>query len=232
MSSSGVLPFVRESRDPFFLVYQMNGNHYPYSEHSPESAKVFLPEKNPNSRNAYDNSMLYTDRALGTLLDALARDKPDTWVFFVSDHGQAISEDGATTRFHSGYDDDIIRVPFLVRPPPGTDDAVLKALKANADGPTSQADLFATSLDILGQEAVRPFDGLSLRQVVPTDRVRFCSEFMPTFSNNPSAAYVDAQSRVFKLDFNRMQVFDKDDKLISRINELDKSVLRILEQRL
>ena len=53
-------------------------------------------------------------------------------------------------------------------------------------------------------------------KVVPRERVRLCSEFMPTISNNPNAAYVDDQARIHKLDFTRMQVFDADDNLLSR----------------
>jgi hypothetical protein len=55
---------------------------------------------------------------------------------------------------------------------------------------------------------------------------------MPTFSNNPNAAYVDENRRIFRLDFTKMQVFDDQNNLHSRISELDKSILKVLERRL
>lgn len=230
--NEGLVPFIKDAKKPFLLMYQMNGNHYPYGEHSPKEFKKFLPEPHPNSRNAYDNSMLYTDTALDLLIDAVRREKPNTWIFFVSDHGQALALDDDDTRFHSGYADDVILVPFFVMPPPGTPAKTLRTLRANENGPASQADIFATIMDIIGMEPIRQIDGLSIRAPLPEDRIRFCSEFMPTFSNNPNAAYMDAKKGMVRLDFTRMQVYDRDDNLLSHINELDERVLKILEQRL
>ncbi|MCA2960997.1 MAG: sulfatase-like hydrolase/transferase [Silvanigrellales bacterium] len=229
----GVLPFVTETSAPFFLVYQMNGSHYPYADHSPPWAKIFLPEGEPNSRNAYDNSVRYSDSALAELVENVRRQKPNTWIFFVSDHGQSIA-DGRESKaqFHAGYDADVIVVPSFVVPPVTLLPNELATLRENAKGPTSQSDIFATVLDIFDATPIRPIDGLSWRVPVPPDRVRICSEFMPTFSNNPNAAYVDENRRIFRLDFTKMQVFDDQNNLHSRISELDKSILKVLERRL
>ncbi len=40
---------------------QMSGSHAPFSRQVLKEIKHFLPEEHPNSVNAYDNSVWYTD---------------------------------------------------------------------------------------------------------------------------------------------------------------------------
>ncbi len=48
-----VFRFLIEYGPPFLLVVQMDGSHYPYSEHSPDSLKRFLPERSRNGVGGY-----------------------------------------------------------------------------------------------------------------------------------------------------------------------------------
>lgn len=226
----GVFPFARKANaegSPFFLVYQMNGSHYPYSTHSPARFKRFLPEGEPNSRNAYDNSIAYTDETLGALFSWVDAHLEDTWVFYVSDHGQDL-RGGSVSAFHAGYGDAVIKPPMFAF----HTGAGLATLRHNARAPLSQVDLFATTLDLLDVEPAYPIDGTSLFEPIPADRVRICSEFMPTFSNNPNAALISPGKGTLKLDFRRGQVTDENERVIMRIEDLDSAVTEILRRRM
>jgi hypothetical protein len=39
----------------------MDGSHYPYSRHSPQQYKKFIPEEDEDGINAYDNTLVYSD---------------------------------------------------------------------------------------------------------------------------------------------------------------------------
>ncbi|MEH3087922.1 MAG: phosphoethanolamine--lipid A transferase [Xylophilus ampelinus] len=93
----------KRERGVVVVMHQM-GSHGPaYSQRSPASAKKFLPECTSNSlqdcdpeslRNAYDNSIAYTDRFLGQAIEWLKRNptNTDNALLYVSDHGESLGE--------------------------------------------------------------------------------------------------------------------------------------------
>jgi glucan phosphoethanolaminetransferase (alkaline phosphatase superfamily) len=85
-----ILPHLKQMRAPFFMVAHMDGSHYPYSLHSEQKYKVFLPENNPNSINAYDNTLVYSDVYLSRLIEAARKKDPNIWIFYTTDHGQPV----------------------------------------------------------------------------------------------------------------------------------------------
>jgi lipid A ethanolaminephosphotransferase len=70
----------------------------------PEEFRRFTPDcrtaefakcSNEEIRNAYDNTILFTDHILAQTADILgAQDRATTAVFFVSDHGESLGENG------------------------------------------------------------------------------------------------------------------------------------------
>lgn len=89
-----------------FIVLHQQGNHGPeYYKRSLEQDKVFLPECRTNLLtecqqqhiiNAYDNAIINTDLLLDqtiTLLESLSV-QYDTALFYVSDHGESLGENG------------------------------------------------------------------------------------------------------------------------------------------
>jgi lipid A ethanolaminephosphotransferase len=94
---------VKRERGVVVVMHQM-GSHGPaYYQRSPASAKKFFPECtshalqdcDPESlRNAYDNSIAYTDRFLGQAIDWLKRNptNTDNALVYVSDHGESLGE--------------------------------------------------------------------------------------------------------------------------------------------
>lgn len=80
------------------VVLHTKGSHYLYSQRYPRSFARYQPEcmgvddtcSKAQLINAYDNSVLYVDSMLDSVLDQL-RDKK-ALVFYAADHGESISE--------------------------------------------------------------------------------------------------------------------------------------------
>ncbi|MBI2398610.1 MAG: phosphoethanolamine--lipid A transferase [Xanthomonadales bacterium] len=92
-------------RDTVLLLHQ-KGSHGPaYFERYPEAFRRFVPDCRSNELqsctreqlvNSYDNTILYTDRELAEMVDALAaaRERVDGVLLYVSDHGESTGEHG------------------------------------------------------------------------------------------------------------------------------------------
>jgi lipid A ethanolaminephosphotransferase len=82
------------------------GSHGPaYFRRYPATFRRFTPacEKDDlrlcspaEIRNAYDNSIVYTDHVLGRVIDylKLRQDRYDTAMLYLSDHGESLGENG------------------------------------------------------------------------------------------------------------------------------------------
>lgn len=108
-----MLPYIAgrlEHKGRKFLTIQITGSHWNYVRRYPEKFARFLPTQDARKRfdpttctpeerlNSYDNSILYTDFFLASVIDMLKN--KNAFLFFVSDHGQSLGEGG---RFgHSG----------------------------------------------------------------------------------------------------------------------------------
>lgn len=92
-----------------FIVLHQLGSHGPaYYRRYPAAYKRFAPACEDESlrnctpekvRNAYDNSLLYTDHVLGRVIDFLAqaggrKGRYDTAMLYLSDHGESLGESG------------------------------------------------------------------------------------------------------------------------------------------
>ncbi|GAB7529202.1 phosphoethanolamine--lipid A transferase [Pseudomonas sp. 3A(2025)] len=90
-------------RDTVLVLHQM-GSHGPeYYKRYPSEFEKFTPVCKSNALNncsresivnAYDNTLLYTDHVLASLIDVLRRnqDKVDTAMLYLSDHGESLGE--------------------------------------------------------------------------------------------------------------------------------------------
>ena len=175
-----LLPYVAQELDQhhrkLFIVLHMYGSHFNYRDRYPRANARFLPdepteataENRPQLLNAYDNTILHTDRILARLIGMLRARHCISAVLYTSDHGENIFDDSRHLFLHasprpSEYDTD---VPLLVwtseqfgRQYP----QVVNAMRSNLrKGAESNASVFPTMLSIAGIRARARADSLSL----------------------------------------------------------------------
>jgi lipid A ethanolaminephosphotransferase len=147
------------------LVLHMIGSHGPaYHLRYPHGRAVFQPDCQtaefsdctiPEIVNAYDNTIVQTDRVLSQTIDLLAAsNRVLPAMLFLSDHGESLGEDGlylhAAPRFMAPEVQ--TKVPFVMWLAPSfrdamqIDDACLRAL---SDTPVSHDNLFHSVLGLL-----------------------------------------------------------------------------------
>jgi glucan phosphoethanolaminetransferase (alkaline phosphatase superfamily) len=143
-----------------FIVLHSVGSHWLYDNHYPESFRVFQPVCREKSQkycspeeiiNAYDNSILYTDHFLERVIDAV-RDRPSL-VFYVSDHGESLGEEGRYGHGHDEAPPEQKKIPMLVWASEqflGQAHEKMARLRNNLERKWSQADLFHSILDCTG----------------------------------------------------------------------------------
>jgi len=110
----------------------------------------------------YHGMVKYIDdqvgRVLGTLDDLGLAER--TLVVFTTDHGDMVGAHGCIGKSITGFYDDLVHIPFLMRLPgairPGT----------VVDRPVSQVDLMPTILDLTGRQAPEGIHGRSLRPLM------------------------------------------------------------------
>lgn len=159
------LPAERRARGVVVVLHQM-GSHGPaYAKRSPPAYKRFAPEcasaalqdcSAEQVRNAYDNSIAYTDHVLAQAirwLDA-KRGEADTALVYVSDHGESLGENNLYLHgLPYGLAPDVQkRVPWITWLSPGyarrrgTSGACLQAAR---DAPVSHDHYFHSVLGLL-----------------------------------------------------------------------------------
>ncbi|MFH0922250.1 MAG: phosphoethanolamine transferase [Fibrobacterota bacterium] len=222
----GILPYLDTVRSPFLLVYQMDGSHYPYTDHCPESCKRFLPEEGENSVSAYDNTVAYTDAALSLLINKVQSRFPDAWIVFTPDHGQSV--DNGQGAFNESFYREVICNPLLMIAPADR----MPALRRNLNAPVSQADILPTLLDVMGMTPVRPLDGYSLLRPVSASRLRLCSEYMPTFHNSPKGVLFLPDGAFYTLDFIKRSAESSRDSGVVPFRELAPEFQEHIQSRL
>lgn len=126
------LPAERRARGVVFVMHQM-GSHGPaYYVRSPSAYKRYLPECTTNNLqncsqaevvNAYDNSIVYTDKVLASTIDWLKKHQTqyDTAMVYVSDHGESLDENNLYLHGmpYSIAPDEQKRIPWITWLSPG-----------------------------------------------------------------------------------------------------------------
>jgi len=86
------------------ITFQMIGSHSPYEVRYPKSFKKF--------DSTYDNSALYTDYVLSSIMKYIINNvKKETYVFYASDHGELLNEKGH--KGHGWFEPEVYKVPFV-----------------------------------------------------------------------------------------------------------------------
>lgn len=169
-----------------FIVLHTYGSHFNYRDRYDGKDSRFKPDSRTEAKasnrmsliNAYDNTILCTDRFLHKLTEMLDRERGVSAWLYTSDHGENIFDDGRKLFLHSSphpseYE---LRVPFIVRLSHGygkTFAETAAALEANSGKKaSSNAAVFHTMLDIGGISTAYRNDSLSLasRKYTPGKR--------------------------------------------------------------
>lgn len=126
-TDSNVLPYVErclaDAHQKQLIVIHSYGSHFNYRDRYNDADRVFLPDDyTKTSRqyrtelvNAYDNTIVATDRFLSTLITNLERRHCVAGLIYASDHGEDIFDDGSDRCLHasptpSEYQ---LHVPFI-----------------------------------------------------------------------------------------------------------------------
>ena len=101
---------------PLFLVIQKRNPHAPYDKKIPEQFLLFKPETQTESDAriaAYDNALAYEDFMTDDMLSLIERrsNRP-TYVYYVSDHGEAMNEETGVFG-HSFLKPAVLNIPFI-----------------------------------------------------------------------------------------------------------------------
>lgn len=151
-----------------FLVVHTIGSHFDYADRYGPESRIFRPDRPPSGggatlyseadrlflSNAYDNSIVETDRFLDTLISELdRREDTESWLYYSSDHGEALFDDCRNLSGHGQvvFHTQSVAAVFWASPAyskkrPG----IMGAMRDNADVPLSIASTFATLSDLGG----------------------------------------------------------------------------------
>ena len=115
---------LNESHQKLFIVLHTYGSHFNYQERYPKTSAQFKPDHitnvTPKNRsilvNAYDNTILQTDRFLNGLIELLKKKGTASALLYTSDHGEDIYDDSRNLFLHASpipsyYQ---LHVPFIV----------------------------------------------------------------------------------------------------------------------
>lgn len=214
----GAFPFIEQAKKvgkPYLLVIQMNGSHYPYNTHSPKSVKQFLPEKEANGLNAYDNTVLYSDLVLSRLFESI-EEPENTWVFYSSDHGQGVMDE--ESRFNRGFEKQVVYNPLFVF----SSQKNIKKMVINEHKPISQVDIFYTLLGLMKLKPITEESGLDLQKEIPNNRLRLISRYTKILHNDPHVAIVLPNRDLIKIDLEKRNALLPDGKTLIPFSELPK----------
>ena len=159
-----------------FIVVHMYGSHFNYKDRYPKSDAVFKPDNVISAEkvyrkqlvNAYDNSIVNTDKVLSAIIRLVDAKGVNSAVVFTSDHGEDIFDDERGRFLHASplptyYQ---LRVPLLVWTSQAYSSNYPEAtaqLMAHADVPVStNMVVFHTLLDLSGISSPYKKDDLSL----------------------------------------------------------------------
>lgn len=103
---------LKESDDNCLFVIHTLGSHYRYTYRYPKSFERFTPvgdesssiptdvSQKPQLINAYDNTILYTDAVLDSVIDVLGEYRCVSSMIYASDHGENLFDDARNLALH------------------------------------------------------------------------------------------------------------------------------------
>lgn len=154
------------------IVLHTLGSHLNYAHRYPPEFEQFRPALQGADapdiwrgtaldalRNAYDNSVLYTDHVLATAIAQIERTGAPATLLYAADHGESLFDGDCQSGGHGFKAEINYRIPMLVWASPAWQAARAPshaALRAHAGAPVSSLAIFATMTGLAGFETARP----------------------------------------------------------------------------
>lgn len=115
---------IQSKHDKLFIVLHSYGSHYNYNERYEKSKGIYIPDNPCEAKyenkeylmNAYDNTIICTDKFLSSLISTLESSKTLSSLLYVSDHGEDIFDDERKLFLHASPQPSYfqLHVPFVV----------------------------------------------------------------------------------------------------------------------
>lgn len=158
---------LQEPGDKKFIIFHHLGSHYDYSARYPNSYDQFKPSnKTVFSKandakmkdviiNSYDNSILYTDNTLDSIITLTKQQNAVSSVYYISDHGENLFDDQQNLSQHAYAKPSkhIVHIPFFIWYSDAlktTKPQQIKNLQANIHKKASSENVLYTYLNMSG----------------------------------------------------------------------------------
>lgn len=115
---------LKENNKKQLIVLHTYGSHFNYDDRFGKEDEMFIPcdysEASKDQReelvNAYDNTIVSTDRFLDSVIERINQENSMSWMIYASDHGEDIFDNGSNHFLHASPmpSENQVRVPFLV----------------------------------------------------------------------------------------------------------------------
>lgn len=169
LHDGAILPYLQKELEKddrnLFVVLHTYGSHFNYHERYPKEFAFYKPDKvegiratyKEKLRNAYDNSIHYTDYVLEEIVDMLSRTGASASMVYLSDHGEDIFDDARGRYLHASpiptyYQ---LHIPFVIWFSPTYREAYplkYEMARSHRALPVSTNSVFHTVLDLAGVE--------------------------------------------------------------------------------
>lgn len=167
---------IENSGNKLLVVIHTYGSHYNYHERYGEADAVFMPDQPSEARaenvkslvNAYDNTIIMTDKLLHSIIAQLQTSNVVGGMFYVSDHGENLYDDVRHRFLHasplpSWYELHVPMVMWLSQKYRYRYPEVWNAIVANCDSVVQTSESFFNSvLDIAGIYTLKRDTSLSV----------------------------------------------------------------------
>ena len=125
-------------------------------------------------RGLYDGEVRYVDDQIAALVDAMRRLDmlDDTWLIVTADHGEEHFDHGGFDHGHR-YEDEVTRVPLIIRPPGGQ-----WCAGSRVSASASHVDLMPSVLEWFGHARHPQLEGRPLQALITGDEKKHRPAFM------------------------------------------------------
>lgn len=172
--------FINKIDTKSFIIIHTMGSHFRYNLRYPAENNIFSPTISSNFSltdidlenknrliNSYDNSIIYTDFILNTLIDKLKSMNVASTMSYISDHGENLLDDinllfGHGCSTPSKYE---LQIPYMIWMSTEYKNAYpsnYENIKINLDKPVSSVNLFYSTLGLANISIPNESDSLSV----------------------------------------------------------------------